>query len=82
MVCFYSGVDTNAVFSVAKHFGFEPKDYLESWPSDRKIDEGIERSLQSIRGARDTWRNPPELDPEGPIEFVEVSPEGKELENA
>ena len=75
-------VYTNAVFSVAKHFGFEPKDYLESWPSDRKIDEGIERSLQSIRGARDTWRNPPELDPEGLIEFVEVSPEGKELENA
>ena len=73
---------TNAVFSVAKHFGFEPKDYLESWPSDQKIDEGIERSLRSIRGVRDAWRNPPELDPEGPIEFVEVSSEGEELENA
>jgi len=64
-----------AIHCVAEHFGFGPSHHLESWPKPYGRDEAKARAFADFRVARDSWRNPPEPEPEGPIEFEEVTPE-------
>jgi hypothetical protein len=61
---------------IAEHFGFGPSHHLESWPKPYGRDEGKARSFANFRAARNDWRDPPEPEPKGPVEFEEVSPEG------
>jgi hypothetical protein len=63
------------IHCVAEHFGFGPSHHLEMWPRPHGRDEGKARAFADFRAARDDWRNPPEPELEGPVEFEEVSPE-------
>jgi hypothetical protein len=66
---------TFTVHCLAEHFGWGPSHHLEMWPRPHGRDEGKARSFADFRAARDDWRNPPEPEPDGPIEFEEVTPE-------
>lgn len=66
---------TFAIHCLAEHFGWGPSHHLEMWPKPYGRDEAKNRSFADFRVARDSWRNPPEPEPEGPIEFEEVTPE-------
>jgi len=67
---------TFAIHCLAEHFGWGPSHHLESWPKPYGRDEGKARSFANFRAARNDWRDPPEPEPKGPVEFEEVSPEG------
>jgi hypothetical protein len=71
---------TFTIHAIAEHFGFGPSHHLESWPKPYGRDEGKARSFADFRATRDEWRDPQEPEPEGTIEFEEVSPE--EMNNA
>jgi hypothetical protein len=63
------------IHCLAERFGWGPSHHLEMWPRPHGRDEGKARSFADFRAARDDWRNPPEPEPDGPIEFEEVTPE-------
>ena len=66
---------TFAIHCLSEHFEWGPSHHLEAWPRPYGRDEGKARAFADFRAARDDWRDPPEPEPEGPIEFEEVSPE-------
>lgn len=66
---------TFAIHAIAEHLGFGPSHHLEAWPRPHGRDEGKARSFADFRAARDDWRHPPEPEPEGPVEYVETTPE-------
>lgn len=68
------------IHAIAEHFGFGPSHHLEMWPKPYGRDEGKARAFADFRVARDQWREPPEPETEGPVEYEEVQPE--EIENA
>ena len=71
---------TFAIYAIAEHFGFGASHSLDSWPKPYGRDEGKARAFADFYVAREDWRNPPEPEPEGPIEYEEAQPE--EMNNA
>ena len=71
---------TFAIYAIAEHFGFGASHSLDSWPKPYGRDEGKARAFADFYVAREDWRDPQEPEPEGPVEFEEVSPE--EMNNA
>ena len=63
------------IHAIAEHFGWGPSHHLESWPRPYGRDEAKARAFADFRAARDEWRDPPAEEPEGPVEFEEVTPE-------
>lgn len=69
-----------AIHCLAERFGWGPSHQLESWPRPHGRDERKARAFRDFYVARDDWRHPPEPEPEGPVEYVETTPE--EMNNA
>lgn len=63
------------IHAIAEHFGWGPSHHLESWPRPYGRDEAKARAFADFRAARDEWRDPPAEEPEGSVEFEEVTPE-------
>ena len=68
------------IHCLAERFGWGPSHHLEMWPRPHGRDEGKARAFADFYVAREDWRDPPDAEPEGPVEFEEVSPE--EMNNA
>jgi hypothetical protein len=64
-----------AICTLAEHFDWGPSHHLETWPKPHGRDAAKARAFANFFVARDEWRDPPEPEPEGPIEFEEVQPE-------
>lgn len=71
---------TFAIHAIAEHLGFGPSHHLASWPKPHGRDEAKARAFADFRATRDEWRDPPDPEPEGPIEYEEVQP--VEMKNA
>jgi hypothetical protein len=66
---------TFTIYAIAEHFGFGASHSLDSWPKPYGRDEGKARAFADFYVAREDWRDPPDAEPEGPVEYEELTPE-------
>ena len=64
-----------AIHAIADAFRFGPKDALAHWPRADRTQAGMTQALAPLLHARDSWRNPQEVEPATVTEWVEATPE-------